>query len=93
VILPAVVPTAIATPEFFRDMPKKNITPMTSIIKTYDTLIDDNEMSGQCIEVSGEELHYRKQMEYANDSQRFLFTDYLPKWKAMFAKKLGYEDL
>lgn len=90
-ILPAVVPTAIANADFFKSMPSKCITPMTSIIKAYDTLIDDDDMSGECIEVSGEVLYYRKQAEFANDSQRFLFTDYLPTWKAMFAKKLGYD--
>lgn len=73
-IMPAFVPTGLCPPHVLDIFPKEHITPMSIILKAYDKFLD-GEMSGQTVEVTLDELHFRTQPEYPNESQRWMGED------------------
>ena len=60
--------------------PKEHITPMETVIKAFDTFLDDDKMTGQAVELSLDELHFRKQVDYPNESQRWIGTQSAALW-------------
>lgn len=52
--------------------PKEHITPMTTVLKAFDTFLGDDTMTGQTVELSIGDLFFRKQIEYPNESQKAL---------------------
>lgn len=71
-ICPAFVMTGLCPP-FIRDtFPKEHVTPMATIMKAYDAFLDDDTMTGQTVEATLEQLHFRQMPEYSNESQRWM---------------------
>jgi 15-hydroxyprostaglandin dehydrogenase (NAD) len=79
-ICPAFVPTNLCPPHVLDKFPAEHITPMTTVLKAVDTFLGDDKMSGQVVELTLNELHFRKQPEYANESQRWHGEDAKEFW-------------
>lgn len=59
-ICPAFVPTNLAPPGLMEAWPKEGITPMSTIMRAYEELLDEEKAwNGQCVEASLEELTFR----------------------------------
>ena len=87
-ILPAFVPTGLAPPGLIEAMEDRgHITPMTTILKAYDAILDNGSLTGQTVEVSLQELFWRKPVEYPNESQRWLADDPDGFWREMYERK------
>jgi 15-hydroxyprostaglandin dehydrogenase (NAD) len=71
-ICPAFVPTNLAPKAILEKWPKEHVTPMSTILKAFDTFLGDGTLTGQTVECSLGELHFRKQIEWANESQRWI---------------------
>lgn len=56
-------------------MPSEHLTPLSTIVQAYDRVLDDNSMTGQVIEASQNDLFFRKQVEYPNQSEEWLMED------------------
>jgi len=63
----------------------QHLTPMSTIIKAYDTFIGNGDLSGETVEVSQDQLFFREQVEYPSESQRWINeTDF---WSLMYQRK------
>lgn len=71
-ILPAFVVTGLAPPGLADIFPKEHITPMSTVLKAYDTFIGDDKMNGQTVETSQDQLFFRQKADYPNESQRWI---------------------
>lgn len=84
-ILPAFVPTNLAPPGLIDLIPKEHHTPMSTILRAYDTFLENGELSGEIVEVTQNHLFYRKQVDFPSESQRWINeTDF---WRIMYAKQ------
>ena len=45
---------------------------MSTALKAIDAILADDEMTGQTIELSQENIYYRKMADWANQSQRWV---------------------
>ncbi|GAB7349167.1 hypothetical protein MBLNU459_g8103t1 [Dothideomycetes sp. NU459] len=79
-ILPAFVPTNLCPSHVLHLFPKEHITPMTTVLKAFDTFLDDDKMTGQTVELSLDNLYFRVKPEYANASQKWLGEDSAGFW-------------
>ena len=71
-ICPAFIATGLAPKAVLEVFPKEHLTPMSTALRAYDTFLADDSMTGQTVEVSLDQLYFRKQVEWANESQRWL---------------------
>ncbi|THW34282.1 hypothetical protein D6D22_08703 [Aureobasidium pullulans] len=83
-ICPAFVPTALCPPHVLAKFPKEHITPMSTVLKAVDTFIADDGMSGQVVELSLDQMFFREQPEYPNESQRWLGVDSAAFWEEAY---------
>jgi 15-hydroxyprostaglandin dehydrogenase (NAD) len=89
-IMPAFIATQMVPAKLLEVWPKEWITPFSTLNRAYDELISDNGIieqdgrsdgvdgevkRGQSVEVSCQNLFYRKPVEYADESQRFLIEE------------------
>ena len=84
-VLPGFVATGLAPPSVIEAFEKEgHLTPMSSMLKAYDAFIDSSgdELAGQTVEISGEQLYWRRPVEFANESQRFLTEDPKGLWSS-----------
>ncbi|TVY25634.1 15-hydroxyprostaglandin dehydrogenase [NAD(+)] [Lachnellula hyalina] len=79
-ICPAFVPTGLCPPHVLHLFPKEHITPMSTVLRAHDTFLADDTMSGKVVELSLDQLYYREQPDWANDSQRWLGTESKSLW-------------
>lgn len=83
-ICPAFIMTNLCPPQVRDIFPKEHITPMSTVLKAFDTFIDNEDMTGQTVELSLGELYFRKQVEWANESQRWLGEDSVSFWEEAY---------
>ena len=89
-ICPAFVATPLVPDSMSSVWPKEYITPFSTLMRAYDELIDEKGSiqqdgksdgvngvvkRGQSVEVVVDKLFYRKPVEFADESQRFLIED------------------
>ena len=89
-ICPAFIVTPLMPGTVAELWPKEYITPHSTLMRAYDELMDEkgsiqqdgksdgqNEVvkTGQSVEVVLDKLYYRKPVEFADESQRFLIED------------------
>ncbi|KAL9106475.1 MAG: hypothetical protein Q9227_008506 [Pyrenula ochraceoflavens] len=87
-ILPAFVPTNLAPPGLIDAWPPEHITPMETIMRAYDELIDvEEKRTGECVECVGRELYYREQVGYPCYSQEWMVGDVEGFWSAGYGVK------
>lgn len=84
-ICPAFVVTNLCPPHVLDKFPKEHITPMSTVIKAFDHFLDDSSVTGQIVELTLDELHFRKQPEWANESQRWLGEDSSSFWEEAYS--------
>lgn len=83
-ICPAFVPTNLCPPGMIEKFPKEHITPMTTVLKAIDTFLANDAMSGETVELSLDNLYFRKQPEWANESQKWLGEDSEGFWEEAY---------
>jgi len=83
-ICPAFVPTSLCPPHILPLWPKEHITPMSTVLKAFDAFIGDDAMTGETVELSLDELHFRKQPEWANASQRWIGEEGAEFWRKAY---------
>jgi len=88
-ICPAFVPTALCPKEMLDQFPKEHITPMSTVIKAYDTFLGDNTLSGQTVELSLDQLHFRTKPDYPNESQRWLAESSASFWEEAYKEPVS----
>lgn len=74
-ICPAFIKTNLAPKHVLDKFPKEHETPMSTALKAIDQFIDNDKMTGEAVELSLENLYFRKQPEYSNESQAWLNGD------------------
>ncbi|KAK9796556.1 putative 15-hydroxyprostaglandin dehydrogenase (NAD) [Seiridium cardinale] len=72
---PGFVMTGICPPEMKEVFPPEHITPMSTIMKAFDMFIEDDNMTGQCIEASLGNLYPRLTLPFVNSSQRWIVEE------------------
>lgn len=83
-ICPAFVPTALCPKDMLDRFPKEHITPMSTVIKAYDTFLEDDSLCGQTVELSLDMLYFRTKPDYANESQRWLGEESARFWEEAY---------
>jgi 15-hydroxyprostaglandin dehydrogenase (NAD) len=91
-ILPAFVATGLAPAGLIDAMPKEHLTPMSTILKAYDSFLENDDLSGETVECSGDQLYFRKKAEYPNKSQEWLAEDTDGFWKGSYGGKRAGEE-
>lgn len=86
-ICPAFIPTNLCPPEILPLWPKEHITPMTTALKAIDAILDDDAMTAETIELSQENIYFRKMADWANESQRWVGEESQGIWD------LGYQKV
>jgi len=85
-ICPAFIPTNLCPPEVAARWPKEHITPLSTVNKAIDAFLQDDKMTGQVVELSQENIYFRQQVDYVNESQRWIGMHSDAIWN------LGYEE-
>ncbi|KAJ5385552.1 hypothetical protein N7517_003463 [Penicillium concentricum] len=83
-ICPAFVPTALCPKDMLERFPKEHITPMSTVLRAYDTFINDGTLHGQTVEISLDHLYFRNKPEYPNESERWLLEDFSSFWEEAY---------
>lgn len=90
---PGFVPTGLAPPGLVDLWPKEHITPMSTVLKVYDTFMGDDQMTGQAVEISLDQLYFRPPPEHVNDSQRWIANESKEFWEKAYAAKHDGKDV
>lgn len=80
-ICPAFVPTGLAPASVLAKFPKEHVTPMSTLIKAYDTFLANDKLSGKVVEASRDQLVYQEPPEYSSESNRWLATATKELWE------------
>lgn len=83
-ICPAFIKTNLCPPHIRDTFPEEHVTPMSTVMKAIDTFIDDDTMTGQTVELSLDQLYFRKQPEWANKSQKWLGEESAAFWEEAY---------
>jgi len=59
---------------------------MSTIIKAFETFRSNDDMTGQVVEASLDQLYFRKEPEYANASQKWMKTESAEFWDKAYQK-------
>jgi 15-hydroxyprostaglandin dehydrogenase (NAD) len=92
-ICPGFIPTNLCPPGLLELWPKEHITPLSTAIKAIDAFLEDDTMTGETVELSQENIYFRKHVDWANESQRWVGEESQSLWDAVYAKvpvKAGY---
>jgi 15-hydroxyprostaglandin dehydrogenase (NAD) len=76
--------TALCPPKIRELFPKDQITDMSTALRAYDMFLDDHTLTGQVAELSIDKVIFRKQVEYANENQRWMLEDALKVWQQAY---------
>ena len=57
---------------------------MSTALRAYDMFLDDPTLTGQIAELSIDKVIFRKQIEYANENQRWMLEDALKVWQQAY---------
>jgi 15-hydroxyprostaglandin dehydrogenase (NAD) len=87
-ICPAFIKTNLAPKVILEKFPEEHVTPMSTALKAFDAFLGDDSMTGQTVELSLGDLFFRKQPEWANESQRWLGEDSGPFWDEAYREML-----
>lgn len=83
-ICPAFVITSLCPPQVRDRFPPEHVTPMETVIKAFEMFLDNDDMSGEVVELTLDQLHHRTQPEYPNESQRWLGEDSTAFWEEAY---------
>ncbi|OQV04652.1 hypothetical protein CLAIMM_09505 [Cladophialophora immunda] len=83
-VCPAFVPTNLAPASLLSAMPKEHLTPMSTIVRAFDSFATDASLVGKVAECSLGDIYYRDQVEYCNESERWIFEESKKIWEEGF---------
>lgn len=92
-ICPAFIPTNLCPPEVAARWPKEHITPLSTVNKAMDAFLADDNLTGQAVELSQENIYFRQQVDYPNESQRWIGLESDKIWDVGYKeppKRAGY---
>lgn len=79
-IMPGLVSTGMTPPWMMALCPQEYLTPISTILRAYDDLMEEETVggsvkrkTGKCLEAAQAELYYRDMVEFPSDGQRWLF--------------------
>ncbi|OAL32578.1 hypothetical protein AYO20_07888 [Fonsecaea nubica] len=72
VICPGLVDTAMTAGPFIDNAPAEMIVPPSLVVQVIQSFLDDESITGQAVEISGSELIYRTDPEYANAAAEYV---------------------
>lgn len=73
-ICPGLVPTNIMPDAITQATPKEHITPLTTVVRAVEGFINDDSLQGQAAECSAQSITYRPQLEYADETTKFIYS-------------------
>lgn len=85
-ICPAFIPTNLCPPEILTLWPKEHITPLSTVIKAIEAILADDNLTAETIELSQENIYFRKPVEWANESQRWVGEESNSIWDVGYQK-------
>jgi 15-hydroxyprostaglandin dehydrogenase (NAD) len=86
-ICPTWVPTNLCPPNIRDKFPKEHITPMSTVMKAVDLFLDNQNMTGETVELSLDKLYHRQRPEYIDDNVRWLGSEECAKiWEEGYEK-------
>ncbi|KAF2660703.1 NAD(P)-binding protein [Lophiostoma macrostomum CBS 122681] len=85
-LCPGFIPTNLCPPGLLEIWPKEHITPLSTAIKAIDACLGDDTMTGQAVELSQENIYFRKMVDYPNESQRWIGEESLSLWDKAYEK-------
>lgn len=59
---------------------------METCLDAFDKFLEDDNLTGQVAELSIEKVIFRKQVDYANDNQRWMLEDALKVWQQAYGE-------
>ena len=68
------VPTGLTAP-IMAICPPEYITPPSTVVRAVQQFLDDDTLTGQVAECSGEAIHHRKQPEYGDEKAEFIMGE------------------
>jgi NAD(P)-dependent dehydrogenase (short-subunit alcohol dehydrogenase family) len=89
VICPAFIMTSLCPPKIREIFPKEQITHMSTALRAYDMFLDNPTLTSQIAELSIDKVIFRKQIEYANENQRWMLEDALKVCSRLMAINLS----
>ncbi|KAK7206468.1 hypothetical protein BZA70DRAFT_287946 [Myxozyma melibiosi] len=81
-ICPAFVETNLAPKDLLRRMPREHVTPMSTVLRAFQSFADDDALTGQAAECSLGDIFYRPVLPYPNESERWMFEESHKIWEA-----------
>ena len=94
-ICPAFIPTNLCPPQILKLWPQEHITPMETALKAIDAFLHNDRMTGETVELSQENIYFRKPVDYANESQRWIGEESGSIWDLGYQtvpQKVGYSS-
>ena len=73
-ICPAFVITRLISPDLAKKVPKEYITPVGTIARAIEGFIDDQSVTGEVAECSGEDIFYRPVTSFSNKGSEWVMT-------------------
>ncbi|KAF9731753.1 hypothetical protein PMIN06_007676 [Paraphaeosphaeria minitans] len=86
-ICPAFIPTGLCPPEILPLWPEEHITPLSTVVKAIEAILADDSLTAETIELSQENIYFRKPVDWANESQRWIGEESQSIWD------LGYQKV
>jgi 15-hydroxyprostaglandin dehydrogenase (NAD) len=80
-VCPAFVPTNLAPSSLLQAMPKEHVTPMSTIVRAFQNFASDPSLVGKAAECSLGEIYYRDQVDYCNESERWMGEESARLWE------------
>ncbi len=60
---------------------------MSTVIKAFDTFLDNDQMTGESVELTLDELYFRKHVDFPNESQKWIHTQSSAMWEKAYEKR------
>jgi len=71
-LCPGLVPTALPAQSLIDAFPKDRLTPISTIVKAVEGFLNDDSVTGQAAECSGENVYYRPAYSFVDDNADYL---------------------
>jgi 15-hydroxyprostaglandin dehydrogenase (NAD) len=82
------VPTGLAPPGLMERVPKEHVTPMNTILRAFDELMDGKaNRNGECVEAVMQDLFYRTPPEPMGESQKWMKKGAAEFWTEVYRER------
>lgn len=70
---PGFVPTGLLRQWILEKWPKEHLTSIDAILQAFDIYLENDNLCGRVLEVSGEEQFFRKPVDFSDETMRWTF--------------------